>query len=255
MKTKPLFDLSNRTALIAGSGGLGTGIAEGFAQAGADVILADLNPENTEKAAKLVETHGTRSWQLQFDILNRESIERMVKDALKFTDRIDILVNSVGVSRMGHAEDLSAEDWQTVINAFLSGVFYSCQHVANQAMIPQKSGKIINLASISGLVVTGDRGSSYCTAKAGVIQLSKALGTEWCKYNINVNSISPGYIFTPLTENFLVGDVLEGVENAIPKGRIGVPEDLAGAAVFLASDSSDYVTAHNLVVDGGYTAM
>lgn len=255
MAIESMFDLKGRTALVAGAGGLGTGMAEGFARAGADVILADISSENTGRAAKIVEGSGVKAWQLPFDISKRDSIEKMVDDALKCTGRIDILVNSAGISRMGHAEDLTVEDWQTVTNAFLSGVFYSCQIVANKAMIPQKYGKIINIASISGMVVTGDKGSSYCTAKAGVIQLSKALGTEWCKYNINVNSISPGFIFTALTEGYLVGDVLEHVQRSIPKGRIGEPEDMAGAAVFLASDSSEYITAQNLAIDGGYTAM
>ena len=255
MAIESMFDLKGRTALVAGAGGLGTGMAEGFARAGADVILADISSENTDRAAKIVEGFGVKAFQLTFDVLEHDSIEKLVDDALKCTGKIDILVNSVGVSRMGHAEDIAVEDWQTVINAFLSGVFYICQIVANKAMIPQKYGKIINIASISGMVVTGDMGSSYCTAKAGIIQLSKALGTEWCKYNINVNSISPGYMFTALTEGFLVGEVLEHVQSSIPKGRIGTPEDMAGAAVFLASDSSEYITAHNLVIDGGYTAM
>jgi 2-dehydro-3-deoxy-D-gluconate 5-dehydrogenase len=254
MKLESLFSLKGKTALVAGAGGLGIGMAEGFAKAGADVVLADKSAENTARGAKIVRDCGTKALELNFDIYDRDSIVQMVEDALKFSGRIDILANSVGISRMGHAEDLSVDDWQAVTNAFLSGVFYTCQLVGQKAMIPQKYGKIINIASISGMVVTGDMGSSYCTAKAGVIQLSKALATEWCKYGINVNCISPGYMLTALTENFLVGDLLEHFLKGIPKGRIGQPEDMAGAAVFLASESSEYIIGQNLVIDGGYIA-
>ena len=254
MMLDSLFSLKGRTALVAGAGGLGIGMAEGFAKAGADVIVADVSPENTAHGAKVVTDCGTKAWELGFDIYDRDSIEKMVDEALKCTGRIDILANSVGISRMGHAEDLTVDDWQAVINAFLSGVFYTCQIVGQKAMIPQKFGKIINIASISGMVVTGDMGSSYCTAKAGVIQLSKALATEWCKYNINVNCISPGYMLTALTEGFLVGDVLDHVVSGIPKGRIGTPEDMAGLAVFLASESAEYIIGQNIAIDGGYTS-
>ena len=252
---KTLFDLGGRTALIAGAGGLGTGMAEGLSLAGADIVVADLSPANTARAAHAVRERGRKALEVAFDINDRASIERVVDDALALTGRIDILVNSVGISRMGHAEDLSVEDWNAVIHGFLTGVFDCCQVVARKAMIPQKYGKIINVASMSGMVVTGDMGSSYAAAKAGVIQLSRALGTEWAKYGINVNCISPGYMLTPLTEGFLSSpQVSEPILNAIPKRRFGRPEDMAGAIVFLASDSADYVLCHNLVLDGGYTA-
>lgn len=251
-----IFSLKGKTALIAGAGGLGTGMAEGLAKAGADVIVADLNPKNTARAAELVKKCGSKTLELSFDIMKRDSIEKLIDDAFAFNKRLDILVNSVGISRMGHAEDLSVDDWETVIHAFLSGVFYTSQYAARKAMIPQKYGKIINITSISGMVVTGDMGSSYATAKAGLIQLTKALGSEWAKYGINVNCISPGFMWTALTEGFLSNqEVLQNFLNAIPKRRIGKPEDMAAAVVYLASDSSDYVTGHNLVIDGGYTAL
>jgi NAD(P)-dependent dehydrogenase (short-subunit alcohol dehydrogenase family) len=251
-----LFSLEERVALVAGAGGLGTGMAVGLAKAGAAVVTADVVPEHAEKAAEAVSSSGAKSFPLTFDIRDRGSIEALVDETLSEMGQLDILINSSGISRMGHAVDLGYEDWQAVIDVFLSGVFWCCQAAARKAMIPQGYGKIINIASISGMVVTGNRGSSYCTAKAGVIQLSRALGTEWAEHGINVNAISPGYMLTPLTEGFL-GDpkAREELVRQIPKGRIGYPEDLAGAAVFLASDASDYITADNLVVDGGYTAM
>jgi len=249
-----IFSMKGRTALVAGSGGLGTGMAVGFAKAGADVILADVNPANTAKAAKEVKKYDRKAWELTFDIFDQDSIMRMVDDAVNKTGRIDILANAVGISRMGHAEELSMEDWNAVITAFLSNVFYLCQSVANKAMIPQHYGKIINVASMSGMVVTGDSGSSYGAAKAGLIQLTKSLGIEWVKFGINANAISPGYMRTPLTENFLVGDILTKVLAGIPKKRLGTPADMEGIAVFLGSDASDYLTGQNLLIDGGYTA-
>lgn len=251
-----LFSLKGRIALVAGAGGLGRGMAEGLAQAGATVIVADLNPANALKGASAVSAHGSESLALNFDITKRDTIEKLIDDTLAHFGRLDIMINSVGISRMGHAVDLTVDDWQAVIDAFLSGVFWSCQIVARKAMIPQKYGKIINVASMSGMVVTGDMGSSYATAKAGLIQLTRALATEWVKYGINVNCISPGYMYTALTEGFLSDPaVLESILNAIPKRRIGRPEDMAGAAVFLASEASDYIVGHNLVIDGGYTAI
>jgi NAD(P)-dependent dehydrogenase (short-subunit alcohol dehydrogenase family) len=250
-----LFNLKGKTALIVGAGGLGRGMAKGLASTGADVILADINPANAALGAQVVQSCGRNAYMLNFDILKRDLIVKMVDEAMAFTGRLDILVNSVGFSRMGHAEDLAVEDWMAVMNGFLNGVFYTCQLVANKAMIPQNYGKIINIASISGMVITGDMGSSYCTAKAGLIQLTKALATEWAKYNINVNCISPGYMLTPLTEGYLSNpDVMNGVLKGLAKKRIGKPEDLSGAAVFLASDCSDYVVGQNLAIDGGYSS-
>jgi len=251
-----LFDLTGKVALVAGAGGLGTAMAEALAGAGADVVCGDANPQNAAAAADRAGKLGRRSAALTFDIMQRASIEKLVDDALAQMGRLDILVNSVGIARMGPAVDLSPEDWNAVITAFLSGVFWTCQLVARKAMIPQKYGKIINIASMSGMVVTGNRGSSYAAAKAGVIQLSKALATEWAEYGLRVNSISPGYMRTALTEGMLKNpEIYANIVQSVPLHRVGEPRDLAGAAVFLASDASDYVTGHNLVIDGGYTAV
>ena len=251
-----LFSLKGRTALIAGSGGLGRGMAVGLASAGADIIFADIDPTHCAAGVQAVADYDVNTCELSFDIFDRAATEKMVADAIAFNGRLDVLVNAVGISRMGHAEDLTVDDWMTVMNGFLNGVFYACQFAAVKAMIPQKYGKIISLSSISGMVVTGDMASPYCTAKAGLIHLTKALAAEWVKYGINVNCISPGYMLTPLTEGFLSNpEVLSGVIAGIPKRRIGKPEDMAGVAVFLASDSSDYMIGQNLVLDGGYTVV
>jgi 2-deoxy-D-gluconate 3-dehydrogenase len=251
-----IFDLKGRTALIAGSGGLGRGMAVGLASAGADIVFADIDPTHCAAGARDVADYGVKTCELVFDIFDRAGSEKMIDDAIAFNGRIDILANAVGISRMGHAEDLDLDDWMAVQNAFLNNVFYICQTVANKAMIPQRYGKIINISSISGVVVTGDQASPYCTAKAGLIHLSKALATEWVKYGVHVNSISPGYMITPLTEGFLSNpEVSSGILANIPKRRFGTPKDMAGIAVFLASDSSDYLVGQNIILDGGYTAV
>jgi NAD(P)-dependent dehydrogenase (short-subunit alcohol dehydrogenase family) len=220
------------------------------------VVAADLDARHAEATAAAVRDAGSKALALTFDILDRASIDKMVDDTLAQMGRLDILVNSVGISRMAHAEDITQEDWDTVLGVFLSGLFWTCQSVAKKAMIPHKYGKIINIASMSGMVVTGDRGSNYAAAKAAVIQLSRALGTEWAKYGIYVNAISPGTMRTALTEPFLKDpEMYRQSVNAIPLRRVGEPADLAGSVVFLASSASDYILGHNLVVDGGYTAI
>lgn len=250
------FDLKGKTALIAGSGGLGRGAAVGLASAGADVVFADIDPTHCEAGTEAVSKYGVKTHELTFDIFDRKLTEKMIDDAIAFNGRIDILLNAVGISRMGHAEDLTMDDWMAVQNAFLNNVFFICQSVAVKSMIPQKYGKIINISSMSGVVVTGDMASPYCTAKAGLIHLSSALASEWVKYGINVNCISPGYMLTPLTEGFLSNpEVSSAVLASIPKRRFGRPEDMAGISIFLASDSSDYLVGQNLLLDGGYTVI
>lgn len=256
MSLESLFGLQGRVALVAGAGGLGTGMAEGLAEAGASVVTADVSLDNAEEAAAQVRKAGGKALALGFDIRDRASIEKVVDNTLANMGRLDILVNSVGISRMGHAVDITTDDWHCVIDTFLSGLFWCCQAAARKAMIPQKGGRIINLASMSGMVVTGDQGSSYAAAKAGVIQLSRALAVEWAPHNINVNAVSPGSMRTALTEAFLCDpDIYQSTLNSIPLRRVGVPRDMAGVAVFLASTASEYITGENLVVDGGYTAI
>lgn len=249
-----LFNLKGKTALIAGSGGLGRGAAVGLASSGADIVFADINPAHCTAGTKAVSEYGVKTCELTFDIFDRKQTETMIDEAIAFNGRLDILFNAVGISRMGHADEISFDDWMAVQTAFLNHVFYICQTVAVKAMIPQKYGKIINVSSMSGVVVTGDMASPYCTAKAGVIQMTKCLASEWVKYGISVNCISPGYMITPLTEGFLSNpEIANGILTNVPKGRFGKPEDMAALAVFLASDSSEYLIGQNLIIDGGYT--
>ncbi len=251
-----LFNLKGKTALIAGSGGLGRGAAVGLASVGADIVFADIDPSHCAAGTAAVKDCNVKTHELTFDIFDRKQTEKMIDNAIAFNGRLDILVNGVGISRMGHSEEISMEDWMAVQNAFLNNVFYVCQTVANKAMIPHKYGKIINIASMSGVVVTGNMASPYGAAKAGLIHLTKSLAFEWVNHGISVNCISPGYMLTPLTEGFLSDpQTAKGILANIPKGRFGKPEDMAGICVFLASDTSDYLVGQNLVLDGGYTVI
>jgi NAD(P)-dependent dehydrogenase (short-subunit alcohol dehydrogenase family) len=154
---------------------------------------------------------------------------------------------------MAPAIETTEEQWRAVLSGFLDNVFWSNQQAA-KIMLPRRRGKIVNLASMSGVIVTGNRGASYAAAKAGVIQLSRALAMEWIAEGVYVNSISPGTVETALTANFLgIPELKREIEGAIPLGRVAQPEDIAGPALFLLSKASDYVVGQNLVVDGGYT--
>jgi len=251
-----IFNLRGKTALIAGSGGLGRGAAVGLASVGADVVFADIDPTHCAMGTAAVKDFDVKTKELTFDIFDHAQTDKMIDDAIAFNGHLDILVNGVGISKMGHAEEISLEDWMAVQNAFLNNVFYVCQTIANKTMIPHKYGKIINISSMSGVVVTGNMASPYGAAKAGLIHLTKSLAIEWVKYGIGVTCISPGYMITPLTEDFLGNpEVGKSILANIPKGRFGKPEDMAGIAVFLASDASDYLVGQNLLLDGGYSVI
>lgn len=253
MPLAELFSLEGRVALVAGVGGLGKAMAVGLAQAGADVAMADIEPAHLEAAVREVSGSGRRWLSIPTDINDRDQAREMVARVVREWGRLDVLVNSAGISVMAPALEMTAEQWQTVVHHFLTAVFWCCQ-AAGEVMVRQRWGSIVNVASMSGLVVTGDRGSSYAAAKAGVIHLTRALAAEWARYGVRVNAISPGVMRTRLTEPFLSDPAgLRDTLAKTPLGRVGEPEDLRGAVVFLASDASSFITGHNLVVDGGYT--
>ncbi|MDR1899002.1 MAG: SDR family oxidoreductase [Treponema sp.] len=246
-----LFDLSGKKALVIGAGGIGGAIARGIAGAGADLVMADISPENLAAAER--EIPGSRG--VTVDINRRENIRELFQTVLEISGTLDILVNAAGIGRMAPAIDITEEDWNAVVNHFLSGVFWSSQEAA-RIMLPQKKGKILNIASMSGVVVTGGSGSAYAAAKAGLIQLTKALATEWIGDGVYVNALSPGMVRTALTAGMFDNneEAVRKTSANIPLGRIARPEDMIGPALFLLSKASDYVVGQNLLVDGGYTA-
>ncbi len=248
------FALTGKVAMITGAGaGIGEAIALMFARKGADIALVDLNREACEKVAAAVRGCGRKALVLAGDITKSENIRSFVADAVKEFSRIDILVNCAGVALLDDAEKLSEDWWNKTISINLSASFFLSQEVG-KVMIRQKSGKIINMASQAG-IVSLDRHVAYNSSKAGIIAMTKVLACEWAEFGIQVNAISPTVILTELGKKAWAGEVGEAMKKKIPAGRFGYPEEVAGAAVYLASQAADLVTGSNLVIDGGYTVQ
>ena len=252
MRALELFDLSRRIAIVAGgSRGIGFAIAEGLASAGAAVVVANSNAAQGEKAAAAIRAQGDDALAVPFDIRQRASIEALVAATLKARGRIDILVNAIGVIRRGPIEAVSEDDWDTMMGINLRGAFLLCQAVGRE-MIGRKQGKIVNVSSNVSQVLQPHRGA-YAVTKAGMSHLTRVLGLEWAPYGVNVNAIAPAPTITDLNRKFFEDNPrdLEARKQSIPLGRLGAPADYVGAAVFLASRASDFVTGQTYFVDGG----
>ncbi|WP_080872561.1 SDR family NAD(P)-dependent oxidoreductase [Oceanobacillus timonensis] len=250
-----MFSLKGKTALIVGgSSGIGRETAITFAEAGADVIVADINEENAKSVYHEMTKLGIKSKVLKVDVADASSVEQMINDLLSSFDSIDILVNSAGINSRVPAENLSEEDWDNVIDINLKGTFLCCKCVA-KIMMKQKEGNIINLASMSGMIVNKDRTiSAYCSSKGGVIMLTKSLAVEWAKYNIRVNALAPGYVMTPINPWMRDRQINKPTIDLIPMQRFAEPSEISATALFLASGASSYMTGSVLTVDGGYTS-
>jgi len=247
-----LFDLSGKIAIVTGGNqGIGFGIARGLASAGANVVIANRRAEEGRRAATELTKEGYRATAVAVDVSHKSSIEALVTKVMGDYKHLDILVNNAGIVIRKPAEELTEEEWDRIMDTNLKGMFFCCQ-VVGREMMKKKRGKIINTSSVIAEQVQPIR-SAYAISKAGVSHLTRALAFEWSKYNINVNAIAPGVTATPLNKKFFEEhpEVLQGFVDEIPKGRAAVPEDYAGAAIFLASDASDYITGHILMVDGG----
>ncbi|PDO09936.1 MAG: 2-deoxy-D-gluconate 3-dehydrogenase [Candidatus Reconcilbacillus cellulovorans] len=247
------FDLSGKTALVTGAGtGLGRAMAVALAQAGADIVGVG-SSGRFDETRRAVEAAGRTFYGIQADLSREEELPGVVERALAATGKIDILVNNAGIIRRAPAAEHSAKDWHDVIALNLNAVFFLCQLVGRH-MIERGSGKIINIASMlsfqGGILVPG-----YTASKHAVAGLTKAFANEWASKGINVNAIAPGYMITDNTEPLRNDPVrYQAILDRIPQGRWGVPEDLAGPVVFLASSASDYMNGHVLCVDGGWMA-
>ena len=247
-----LFDLSGKIAIVTGGNqGIGLAITRGLASAGASVIIANRRAEEGHKAAAELAKEGYKATAAALDVSRMSSIEALVAKVLEDYNRIDILVNNAGIVIRKPAEEFTDEEWDRIMNTNLKGMFFCCQ-VVGREMMKKNKGKIINVSSIIAEQVQPMR-SVYAISKAGVSQLTRVLALEWSKYNININAIAPGVTTTPLNKKFFKEhpEILRGFVDKTPRGRAAVPEDYAGAAVFLAADASDYVTGHILMVDGG----
>lgn len=254
----PSMRLDSKIALITGAGsGLGQAIALGFAEAGADVAITELPGKEAlaHATAEGVRAAGRRAFTVPLDVTRTDTIEGAVKQVMDEFGRIDILVNNAGINIPKMALDVTESDWDRVQAVNLKGLFFVTQAVAKQALVPQGSGKVVNMASQMGVIGYNKR-AAYCSSKAGVVNLTRVLAFEWAQYNININCIGPTFVLTPLTAPMFEDDSFrEDVVRRIPLGRLGTPEDIVGAAVYLASPAADMVTGHTLLVDGGWTVV
>jgi gluconate 5-dehydrogenase len=256
---KNYFDLKGQVALITGcSTGLGVQMAKALANQGCNIVAVARRQEMLDKVvADLKAEYGVDALALRCDITDTDMVNDTVAKALEHFGRIDILVNNAGTGAVAPAEDITDEQFGDEFNIDLFVSFRVARAVAKQAMIPAKYGRVINIASMYGLVGNKIAGSApYHAAKGGVVNLTRALAAEWGKYNITVNSICPGYFYTDLTRDTLNTDFFQqNAKTMIPMERYGEEGELDSAALFFAAPTSTYVTGVNLPVDGGYTCM
>ncbi|WP_227397003.1 SDR family oxidoreductase [Jeotgalibacillus aurantiacus] len=257
MKVLELFDLTGKTALVTGGGrGLGEQIAEGFAEAGANVVICSRKLEACQEVADRLAQLGVRTLALQCDISNPADVERVIEETVQTFGSIDILVNNSGATWGARAEEMPLEAWQKVMDVNVTGTFLMSQ-AAGRKMIEQKSGKIINIASVAGLGGTDPRVMDtigYNTSKGAVITMTKDMAVKWGQHNINVNAIAPGFFPTKMSKA-IIDQGKDPILEVTPLKRFGSDHDLKGAALFLASKASAYVTGDVLIVDGGTHAM
>ena len=258
-KMKSYFDLKGQVAVVTGcSTGLGVQMAKALANQGASIVAIARRQELIDSVAKEIkESFGVETMAVRCDITDTEAVNGAIKSIMDKFGRIDILINNAGTGAVAPAEDITDDQFYNEINIDLYGTFRMARAVAKQAMIPAKYGRIINIASMYGLV--GNKVapcSPYHAAKGGVVNLTRGLAAEWGKYNITVNTICPGYFYSPLTKETLDSDFFQqNAQTMIPLSRYGNEGELDTAAIFLSSPASSYVTGIALPVDGGYTSM
>jgi len=248
-----LFDLTGHVAVVTGgNGGIGLGMGKGLAAAGARVVVA---ARDAEKADTALSALGGKGAFIALDVTDEGSCRAMVEATLARFSRLDILINNAGTSIRKPPEAYTAAEWHTVLDTNLTGALF-CSQAAYPAMKQAGGGKIINIGSMFALFGTG-YGAPYAASKGALVQLTKSLAVAWAKDNIQVNAVLPGWIDTELTRDARrqVAGLHDRVLVRTPAGRWGVPEDLAGIAVFLAAPASDFVTGAAIPVDGGFSSM
>src|ERR1700694_1356452 len=259
MSVRKLFDITGKAALVTGgSRGLGLQMAEALGEMGARVALTARKPKELEEAVAHLKSLGIEAVALACDMSDPAAIAPAGERAIATLGPIDILVNNAGTTWGAATIDHPLDAWQKVINLNLTAMFVTCQEVGKRCMVPRRQGKVINIASILGLVGGADPGRpatiAYNTSKGGVVNFTRSLAAEWAQYNINVNAIAPGFFPTKMTKG-LMETMGDEVANKAPLKRVGGAEDLKGVTVLLASDACSFITGQIIAVDGGVTAI
>jgi len=243
------MSLAGKTAIVTGAAqGIGRAIAEALAAAGADVAVADLDPGRSQDTVTAITKLGRRAMNIKVNVANWDDAKSMVDQVVKEWGKVDILVNNAGITRDGLLLRMKEEDWNLVLQVNLNGTFH-CTKAALQPMSKQRSGRIVNIASIVGAI--GNAGqANYAASKAAVIGFTKTVAREYASRAVTVNAVAPGFIDTAMTQQ-LSAEVKDTLSKQIPLGRLGQPSDVAAAVKFLASDEAGYITGHVLHVNGG----
>ena len=250
------FDLTGKVAVVTGgNGGLGLGVAMGLAEAGANIVIAARSVEKTAQALENIRSLGVEAHGITVDVTQEPAIQRMITNTMDHMGRLDILINNSGIAVRGLPEDLTGVQWDSVLDVNLRSAFLASREAYTQ-MRGAGGGKIINVGSMYS-IFGSDWGAPYAASKGGLVQLTKSLAVAWAKDNIQVNAILPGWFMTDLTRGIPEADPsrYDNINRRIPTGRWGEPSELGGAAVFLSSSASDYVTGSTLAVDGGYSSV
>ncbi|HEY9898027.1 MAG TPA: glucose 1-dehydrogenase [Pantanalinema sp.] len=254
----PNFRLTDKVAVVTGAGsGLGKAIALGFAASGAKVVLTELPGRMAlaEETISEIEGFEGEALAVALDITSTESIEAVFEAAVGRFGGIDVLVNNAGINIPKPALEVTEEDWDKVLDINLKGTFFACQAAGRRMVAQGRGGRIVNITSQNGVVGYYKR-AAYCSSKAGVVNLTRVLAIEWAEHGINVNSVGPTFVETPLTAvTFADPGFREDILRRLPVGRLGTPEEIVGAVVYLASPASSLVTGQTLLVDGGWTAL
>ena len=250
-----LFDVSDRVAVVVGgTSGLGEVAAIALGRAGAHVAVAGRDPARAAQIVEQIASHGGRADAEAVDVLDEASVEALAARVMAQHGRVDILVNSAGVFAVGETASLELAEWRRIVDTNLTGTFLCCRAFGRH-MIAAKSGRIINLASTDGVIGVAGQ-AAYCASKGGVVQLTRALAAEWVEHGVHVNAIGPTDFATPMIEPVLNDpEYLAWTTTAIPKGRVGRPEELAATVLYLASPAADMVVGAMVMVDGGRTAI
>ncbi|MDQ0149417.1 SDR family NAD(P)-dependent oxidoreductase [Eubacterium multiforme] len=241
----------NVVLITGGNGGIGKEIAKGFASLGATTILVGRNTEKLKSTEKEILDANGKCKIIQADLNIPEEIDTLISKIKKDFGRVDILINNAGIGHRIPSVDVTEKEWNSVLNINLTVPFILSSKIAKEFMIPQKSGKIINTASMGGFAGI-PAAAAYSSSKGGILQLTRSLATEWAKYNIQVNAICPGYIATNLISAAMSNEQwMQIVKLRTPAGRVGKPEEVVGAALFLSSQMANYITGTYIQIDGG----